>query len=94
MKRVLMLAFHFPPHAGSSGIQRTLRFVRHLPEHGIDALAPLDDPQAIADILQRSLNQIASGTANRVAEPAIRQASRAWRSEVLAGMFDQLLCRK
>ena len=65
-----------------------------LRDHGIDALAPLDDPQAIADILQRSLNQIASGTTNRVAEPAIRQASRAWRSEVLAGMFDQLLCRK
>lgn len=26
-----MIAFHFPPLAGSSGIQRTLRFVQHLP---------------------------------------------------------------
>lgn len=34
MKRVLMVAFHFPPLAGSSGIQRTLRFVQHLPEFG------------------------------------------------------------
>ena len=34
MKRVLMVAFHFPPLAGSSGIQRTLRFVRHLPAFG------------------------------------------------------------
>ena len=34
MKRVLMVAFHFPPLAGSSGIQRTLRFVRHLPSFG------------------------------------------------------------
>lgn len=34
MKRVLMIAFHFPPLAGSSGIQRTLRFAQHLPEHG------------------------------------------------------------
>lgn len=34
MKRVLMIAYHFPPLAGSSGIQRTLRFVRHLPEFG------------------------------------------------------------
>ena len=33
-KRVLMVAFHFPPLAGSSGIQRTLRFVQHLPAHG------------------------------------------------------------
>jgi glycosyltransferase involved in cell wall biosynthesis len=34
MKRVLMVAFHFPPLAGSSGIQRTLRFAQHLPEFG------------------------------------------------------------
>ena len=34
MKRVLMIAFHFPPLAGSSGIQRTLRFARHLPSFG------------------------------------------------------------
>lgn len=29
-----MIAYHFPPLAGSSGIQRTLRFAQHLPEHG------------------------------------------------------------
>lgn len=34
MKRLLMIAFHFPPMAGSSGIQRTLRFVQHLPAFG------------------------------------------------------------
>ncbi len=34
MKRVLMIAYHFPPLAGSSGIQRTLRFARHLPNFG------------------------------------------------------------
>ncbi|HEX6706125.1 MAG TPA: glycosyltransferase [Albitalea sp.] len=34
MKRVLMVAFHFPPATGSSGIQRTLRFVQHLPSLG------------------------------------------------------------
>jgi peptidoglycan/xylan/chitin deacetylase (PgdA/CDA1 family) len=33
-KRVLMVAFHFPPQAGSSGILRTLNFVKHLPEQG------------------------------------------------------------
>jgi hypothetical protein len=27
-----MIAYHFPPLAGSSGIQRTLRFVQHLPK--------------------------------------------------------------
>ena len=34
MRRVLMVAYHFPPLAGSSGIQRTLRFVQHLPKFG------------------------------------------------------------
>jgi len=29
-----MIAYHFPPLAGSSGIQRTLRFVQHLPTLG------------------------------------------------------------
>jgi len=30
-RKVLMIAYHFPPLAGSSGIQRTLRFVQQLP---------------------------------------------------------------
>lgn len=34
MKRVLMVAYHFPPLAGSSGMQRTLRFCQHLPALG------------------------------------------------------------
>lgn len=29
-----MIAFHFPPLVGTSGIQRTLRFVQHLPSLG------------------------------------------------------------
>ncbi len=35
-KRVLMVAFHFPPVRGSSGLQRTLRFANYLPEFGWD----------------------------------------------------------
>lgn len=34
MKKILMIAYHFPPLSGSSGIQRTLRFVRYLPQFG------------------------------------------------------------
>ena len=37
-RRVLMIAYHFPPLAGSSGIQRTLRFVQHLPRFGWEPL--------------------------------------------------------
>lgn len=34
VKRVLMIAFHYPPLHGSSGIQRTLKFTQHLPSAG------------------------------------------------------------
>ncbi|MBB5204004.1 hypothetical protein HNQ51_001297 [Inhella inkyongensis] len=34
MKRVLLIAYHFPPLAGSSGIQRTLRLAQQLPQFG------------------------------------------------------------
>ena len=34
MKRVLMIAYHYPPASISSGIQRTLKFSTYLPELG------------------------------------------------------------
>ncbi len=46
MKRVLMVAFHFPPLAGSSGIQRTLRFVQHLPALGWEPVVLTVHPRA------------------------------------------------
>jgi len=33
-RRILMIAYHYPPAAGSSGIQRTVKFVRYLPDFG------------------------------------------------------------
>lgn len=33
-KRVLMIAFHFPPAMGYSGTQRALKFCRYLPDYG------------------------------------------------------------
>lgn len=36
VKRILMIACHFPPMHGSSGMQRTLRFAQYLPDHGWD----------------------------------------------------------
>lgn len=46
MKKVLMVAFHFPPLAGSSGIQRTLRFAQHLPATGWQPLVLSAAPRA------------------------------------------------
>ncbi len=45
-KRVLMVAFHFPPLAGSSGIQRTLRFAQHLPALGWQPIVLTAHPRA------------------------------------------------
>jgi glycosyltransferase involved in cell wall biosynthesis len=41
-----MIAFHFPPQRGSSGIQRTLKFVRHLPALGWEPLVLSAHPRA------------------------------------------------
>ncbi|MCC2955040.1 glycosyltransferase [Massilia sp. IC2-477] len=46
---VLMVAFHFPPQRGSSGIQRTVSFARYLPELGWRPLVLSAHPRAYAD---------------------------------------------
>ena len=48
MKRVLMIAFHFPPVAMGSGHLRTLGFVRHLPALGWEPSVG-DDGDAVGD---------------------------------------------
>lgn len=45
-KRALMIAFHFPPQAASSGIQRTLSFSRNLGKHGWEPLVLSAHPRA------------------------------------------------
>ena len=58
MRSVLMVAFHYPPSFGSSGVQRTLKFSRHLPALGWKPLVltaharahPEGSPVGMADI--------------------------------------------
>lgn len=38
MSKALLVAFHFPPLKASSGLERTLAMVRHLPAHGWEPL--------------------------------------------------------
>jgi hypothetical protein len=45
-RRVLMICYHYPPVAGSSGYQRTLNFARNLPEHGWEPLVLTVHPRA------------------------------------------------
>ena len=47
-KRVLMIAFHFPPLRGSSGIQRTLKFAQYLPQFGWQPVVLSAHPRAYA----------------------------------------------
>jgi hypothetical protein len=34
MKRALLIAYHYPPARGSSGLQRTLKYSRYLRDSG------------------------------------------------------------
>jgi len=62
MKRVIMVAYHFPPLAGSSGIQRTLRFVKYLPEFGWEPIVLTAHPRAYERIGNDLLSDIPQGT--------------------------------
>lgn len=53
-----MVAYHFPPLAGSSGIQRTLRFVKHLPKHGWQPIVLTAHPRAYERVGDDLLKEI------------------------------------
>lgn len=48
-RRALMVAFHFPPQAGSSGILRTLNFVKNLTPLGWDSSVLTATPRAFEE---------------------------------------------
>ncbi|MTW14285.1 glycosyltransferase [Pseudoduganella eburnea] len=59
VKRVLMVAFHFPPLRGSSGIQRALKFAQYLPALGWQPLVLSAHPRAYANQGPDQLAEIA-----------------------------------
>lgn len=60
--KVLMVAFHFPPLAGSSGIQRTLRFVQHLPDLGWEPYVLTITPGAYENTSDDLMRDVPLGT--------------------------------
>jgi len=62
-----MIAYHYPPCRGSSGLQRTLNFTRHLPEHGWDPLLLTANPRAYPET---STDQLADVPAKMPAKRA------------------------
>ena len=65
VKTVLMIAYHFPPLAGSSGIQRTLRFVQHLPALGWQPIVLTADPRAYERTSPDLMKDVPDGTVVR-----------------------------
>jgi glycosyltransferase involved in cell wall biosynthesis len=61
MKKVLMIAYHFPPLAGSSGIQRTLRFAQQLPEFGWEPIVLTADPRAYERTSDDLMDEVPKG---------------------------------
>ena len=64
-RRVLMVAYHFPPLAGGSGILRTLGFARHLPDCGWQPLVLSPGPLAYAQHGGSQLARIGAQTTVR-----------------------------
>lgn len=55
MKKVLIITYYWPP-SGGAGVQRSLKFVKYLPEFGIEPIViTVDRNQATYPILDESL---------------------------------------
>lgn len=60
-RTILMVAYHFPPLAGSSGIQRTLRFVQQLPAFGWNPVVLTAHPRAYERTSEDLLADVPAG---------------------------------
>jgi glycosyltransferase involved in cell wall biosynthesis len=58
MKKVLMVAFHYPPYQGSSGVHRTLKFSKYLPDYGWQPIVVSAHPRAYSRIGVEQLAEI------------------------------------
>lgn len=58
VKRVLMIAYHYPPLRGSSGIQRTLKFSQYLPEFDWQPVVLTANPRAYASTSNDQVREI------------------------------------
>ena len=83
-----MVAFHFPPLAVSSGVQRTLRFVQHLPALGWEPVVLTAHPRAYERTSDDLLDEIPKDV---VVERAF--ALDAARHLSIGGRYPRLLTR-
>lgn len=83
-----MVAYHFPPIAGSSGVQRTLRFSSYLPELGWEPIVLTAHPRAYPSTSDDQLDQIGAGV--RVVRASAWDAKRHFS---VAGRYPGILAR-
>lgn len=57
----LLIAYHFPPIHGSSGLQRTLRFAQHLQAFGWRPIVLTVTPGAYTSVVEARGNEVPSG---------------------------------
>lgn len=88
LRRVLLIAYHFPPLSGSSGIQRTLRFARYLPDFGWEPIVLTANRGAYEQCSDDQLRDIPSGT-RVIRAPALDAA----RHLAIAGRYPGFLAR-
>ena len=60
-RKVLIVAYHYPPVGLSSGIQRTLKFSAYLRLHGWEPIVLTVDPRAYPQVNQGQMGDIPSG---------------------------------
>lgn len=56
--KVLIIAYHFPPQAGSSGLLRSLKYCRYLPKFGWHPTVLTPHPRAYEKVDERTLKSI------------------------------------
>src|SRR6056297_198334 len=61
MKKVLMIAYHYPPVRVSSGVQRTLKFSSYLRDHGWEPILLTVRPEAYDNVSDDQLKEIPEG---------------------------------
>ena len=58
LQKIMMVAFHFPPCSGGSGIHRTLKFCRYLPKQGWEPMMLTAQPRAYERVGGDRLDEI------------------------------------
>lgn len=81
-----MVAYHYPPVAGSSGIQRTLKFSAYLRDHGWEPIVLTVDPRAYDRVSDGQMADIPAGLQVERAFALDTSRHLAWRGRYLRPM--------